>query len=643
MRIRLIVLSVALASPAAAQDDTMPDFDMGDEAVPAPAPTQGFSGLEPPGSRDHIWVLWQLRRQMLAEGKNEMAEKKLGELLEARLDLGLRNASPLAHGLLAEAWSAAKAGNPKRAFALARSAEALAPDIPEPNLTLARLAVSGDIQPGVALGEALKGVRKTLLHPLRLRRLAGEATLRTLAAVLLTIAVFTLMLWARYGRLLQHDLHDLLPRGSSSRQAMILLLMLALAPPLLGLPIGAVVVLWLVALFGYQRSGERAVSILAVAALATLPWTLRSADRFFVARGGPVEDLFLASEDMVDDFVLEELAKAASGKSPDADVVFVVGLAEKRTGRLYRAEERLKQAFELSGRRYAEAQVVLGNVYLASNRLDEAKTAYESALALAPQSAAAHFNLSKLLHAKGGDDAAVSRSALAALAIDEDRIERFQQHQITALNRYVIDDGLPRKRMFARLLGPASGADTLGPTVWPHVGGTVRVGDAPMLGGIVGLLMLLVWALRSRFSFAAACTRCGDFVCTRCHSGISRTGNCRNCYDVFHRAERVEPRERQRREVAVRAFKRRRKTLSLLLTLVLTGSGHFLVGRALRGLVFSLAFFIFLTSVVAWEGILRPTTPAFPGLPVGQLSVVGVGFGVVYLLALLDIRVEETR
>ena len=81
----------------------------------------------------------------------------------------------------------------------------------------------------------------------------------------------------------------------------------------------------------------------------------------------------------------------------------------------------------------------------------------------------------------------------------------------------------------------------------------------------------------------------------------------------------------------------------MLLTLGLTGSGHLLVGRPLRGAAFLMAFFLFVGSLVAWEGILRPTTPAFPGFPVGQMAAVGVVFVVFYLLAVLDIRVEEDR
>lgn len=640
---RLIFILAALAPQAAAATNVVPDFDVGGEAVPSPVAPQGFSGLELPPSRDSIWVIWQLRQRLIREGRADLADKKLEELLAARLDLGLRNVSLLALGLLDEAWEAALAGDAPHAALLARTAEALAPDLPEPNLALARLAVMGDVQPGAALGEALKGARKTLLHPLRLHRLAGELALRLLAAILLVIAAFTISAWVRYGRLLQHDLRELLPRGASGRQALVLLGMLALSPPLLGLPPGATVALWLVALFGYQDAGERLLGLLSVCVLATLPWTLRVADRFLVEPGGVAETLYEASYDMADEGALERLTSAADGERPDPDMVFTLGLVNKRAGRLEQAAARLRQAFELSGQKLAEAQILLGNVYLAGNRLEEADTAYSRALALAPESAVANFNRAKLFQARGDADGEASAAMATALALDEHRIERFQQSQATALNRYVLDEPVPRRRLLARLFAPAKGVEALGPSLWPWIGGAVRPKDAPALGGILVLLMAVLWALRGRLVLASACVRCGDAVCVRCAPGISRTGNCARCYDVFHRAERVEPMNRQRRELAVRGYQRRRRTLSLVLTFLLTGTGHFLVGRVARGVAFSLAFFLFLGGVLAWEGILRPTTPSFPGFPVGQVAAQAVVFGVVYLLAILDIRVEERR
>ncbi len=637
----LLLLAALLPVRAAAQEEVEQDFDLAAEpAGPAPA-AQGFSGLETPAPKEHVWVVWQLRKQLLEQGKDALADKKVEELLQARVDHGLRNLSPLANGLLREAWDVAAKGQVDRAVALARVAETLAPDVPEPNLALARLHVTGRLQIGSALGEALKGLRKVFLHPLRVRRLVGEVVLRLLLAFLLTVGLFAVVLWVRYGRMLGHDIQDLLPAGASAAQAGVLLALAALAPLLLGLPVAATVVLWLVALFGYQRGTERLLSLLTVAALASLPWTLRGADRFLRHTGDVGEALFLANHDLADAATLRKLEDLVEGGKADAEVLFTAGLVDKREGRLYRAEERLKAAFEKSGRRLSAALVNLGNVYLAGNRLSEAAQAYDRAAELAPGLASVHFNRSKLYQARGDAEDKVSRALTTALALDEARVEAFQQHQVTSLNRYVLDETLSRGRILARLLQAPRGTETLGPFLWPLLAGGIRPGDAPMLGGIGLVLLVLMWLLQGRLRFASPCGRCGAPVCVRCSPGIGRTGNCTDCYDVFHRAERVQPRDRQRRELAVRAFKSRRRSSSMLLTLALTGAGHLLVGRPLRGAAFLVVFFLFVSSLVAWEGLLRPLSPAFPGFPTGQIAASGVVFVVFYLLAILDIRVED--
>jgi len=114
-----------------------------------------------------------------------------------------------------------------------------------------------------------------------------------------------------------------------------------------------------------------------------------------------------------------------------------------------------------------------------------------------------------------------------------------------------------------------------------------------------------------------------------------------DCYSVYHRSERVQPRVRQSREMAVRRYRARRRGLALGLTFILTGAGHLLAGRALRGAFFLLCFLTFAGLGLAWNGILRPVAPATLDPDLGRMVAAALVFGVVYLLAILDIRVEE--
>jgi hypothetical protein len=279
-------------------------------------------------------------------------------------------------------------------------------------------------------------------------------------------------------------------------------------------------------------------------------------------------------------------------------------------------------------------------VQLANNRLDEAEATFEKAIGRAPGLASAHFGLARVRQAHGGDEDSVTSGIEAALALDEPLIEDFQAYQSTGLNRFVIDETIPPMAVIARLLrDPAP--PTLGPALLPLLAGDWPKGRLPLVGGGALILMLAMWALRSRVRFASRCVKCGGPVCARCHPLVGRTEHCNDCYLAYHRSERITPIERQQQERAVRRHRGRERSLSLILTLVATGAGHMLSGRALRGAAFLFMFFGFLGLFVAWQGILRLATPAFPGVPVAGMAAAGVLYVVIYVLAILDIRVEE--
>lgn len=615
----------------------------------------GFAGLTVPAPPENVSLAWQLRKRLLAKGDPETAAKKLEEIEELRIDLGAVDLSRLAQALLAEANDlvAVREGEPAhkgalpvriaQAIKLAQAAERIAPRLPDPHFAQARFHRMAGPDLGPMASQAAKGVRKTLRHPLRLAWLGGEIAVRALVALLITFALFLVFLWVRYAGGMRHDLGDLLPKGMSPRQAGIVLAVLAATPSLVGLPWAAVLALWLAAPFGYQRFGERIVSILGLALVATLPWTLPTFDRALHLRGGVGEALYDASYEFPTDATVQALEAALVEAPDDVWVLHGLGLIEKRQGKLYKAEERLKAGLAAVGRRNqakAALHVNLGAVHVARNQITAAEASFDEAISANPLSASAHYGLAKALQVKGDEDDQVRTSINDAVRFDEPRIEFAQQYVTEGLNRFVIDEPIPASAVLARMFRDPP-PPALGPAVLPLLMGDTPRSRLPLGGAVLLGVLLFIWVLRSRLRLATHCVKCGGPVCLRCHEGIGRTGHCHDCYLAFHRTERITPRDRQRQELAVRRYRGRRRTLSLLLTLVATGSGHLLAGRALRGGVFLFAFFGFLSLIGAWQGVIRPAVPAHPGLPIAGLGAATVVFLLVYVLAILDIRVEE--
>lgn len=601
---------------------------------------EDFTGLTAPPPTQNVSLAWQLRKRLLKRGDTQRAADKLKEMEELRLDLGSLNLTVFAQALLAEA-SAAESG--ARALELAKWAEAWAPDLPDPHFAQARVHLAQGPEVGKLIGQSLKGARKTLTHPLRLAWLTGEVALRAMAALVLTLAVFLAFQWVRYAGVMRHDLGDLLPKGISPRQAGVLLALLAAAPWLTGLPLIASLTVIIAGPFGYQRTGERVVSMIAVAVLATLPWTLPALDRALHWQGGVAESLYRASYDLPSKGLTERLEAAVSTDDSPVWAMHALALIEKRQGKLYKAEERINAALKVASSDHPARPALLinlGVVQLAQNRVANAEATLVAAAKANPQSAAAHFDLAQVRQLRGGDEGQVTRGLDVALTLDEARVEEFQRLQGMGLNRFALDEPIPNSALFAHILKDRPAPTLAGAVLPPLLGGRPAKG-LPMIGGGLLLFLLALTVVRGRLRLATQCVKCGGPVCVRCHPDIGRIVHCHDCYLAFHRSERVYPQDRQRQELAVRRRQARERSLSLLLTVVATGAGHLLSGRALRGGAFLFSFFTFLGLAGVWQGILRPIAPASPGLPVVGLTAASIVFLILYVLAILDIRVDE--
>ncbi len=660
-RFALLIMLIGQATPAFAQGGVGGVGGVGDVGGGGNTDDGGFAGLDVPAPPENLSLAWQLRKRLLAKGDAETAAKKLEEIEELRIDLGAIDLSRFAQALLAEAndlVAAPKAGEDGKAkpgkrgsphvrtaqaLALAQAAERIAPRLPDPHFAQARFHRLAGPDIGAMASQVAKGVRKSFRHPLRLAWLGGEAALRAIVALLLTLSLFLVFQWFRYAGGMRHDLGDLMPSGMSPRQAGFVLAVLAVTPILAGLPFAAVLAIWLIAPFGYQRFGERVLSLLAVAVVATLPLTLPTFDRALHLRGGVGQALYNASYEFPTDATHAELVAAVKKDPKDLWPLHGLALIQKRQGKLYKAEEWLQAALLVAGsgsKDRGALLVNLGAVQVARNRIKEAESSYDEAIQVDPRLGSAHYGLAKVLQIKGDEDDQVQASTHYALTVDEARIEAFQQHQSDGLNRFVLDEPIPASAVFARMFRDPP-PPALGPAILPALLGGTPESRLPLGGAAMLLGLLVFWALSSRLNLATHCVKCGGPVCTRCHEGIGRTGHCHDCYLAFHRTERILPQDRQRQELAVRRYKVRRRSASLLLTLVATGSGHMLSGRALRGGVFLFAFFVFCSFMAAWQGVIRPEMPAAPGFPVAGLGSAGLLFLVIYVLAILDIRVEE--
>jgi len=124
-----------------------------------------------------------------------------------------------------------------------------------------------------------------------------------------------------------------------------------------------------------------------------------------VALGGALDDRKLYPE------AKPHLVRAQSLAPDDAAVLAELAVAEEGLGETQQAEAHARRALERSAGD-ATASLVLGSIALESERYPEARDALLAALAAAPSSTKAHYQLS-LVYARLGDEASARANLLA--------------------------------------------------------------------------------------------------------------------------------------------------------------------------------------------------------------------------------------
>ncbi len=613
---------------------------------PSPTPSAASEARLPPAERARRIVpvsttyaqlmrRWAERRDALRDGDPARADAAVEKLLAARRELGIENLVPLA---LAEARAVSRAlASDLTAEAVAHGelAVALAPDLPDAHLALARARLAE--APGRP-APALAALRDTALAAARdpqTRRafLADVLAAALAAAVTCAIAVLVLLL-ARRLPLLVHDFHHLpLVRGTARVQAAFVAIVLLAAPLAFG--VGPYITLAVLALaaWPYLARAERAVATAALAALLAVPWASGAAARATAWTGTLAERIQAVEHGAASDDDAAAL-EAAAGAPAQAAVHAALGRHAKRRGDLATALRHYRAAAE-ADERAPELSVNLGNALFLADDLEGARAAY---LAASDRAAgdplvlgAANYGLSKL-YLRTAD---MERSAVAREKAEAQAGAFLRAHGSDddfSANRWLVDLPVPEARL-AALANADGAAGRVRAWTEARLAGALPRAALPWAG--VGLLaaLWLLSALVPRLGPARACEGCGGPACRRC--GPASEVRCGQCVNAFERRGLVDARDRLRKEAQVRRHARVSALSARILALVGGGAGQLWSGAPVRGALLLLAL-LFLGFVIwFWRGALPPPQ-ATPWVLAGKLAVAAPLALLVWGLAVRD-------
>ena len=209
-------------------------------------------------------------------------------------------------------------------------------------------------------------------------------------------------------------------------------------------------------LWGYATKREKQFILVFLIVLVYLPFFLRSSSSFL--DGEPSDIILEMNQVNHEDWGKreEEKLRAWLVTHPgDSEVLFSLGLVEKRQGHYLEAEEYYRRAIQQDPR-FSEAFSNLGNVYLARKQTSSAIASYQQANDIHPNRGAYYYNLYRAYAQETFLSGKTDRAFQRARQLDPQLVDYYTNidspNRPPNFNRLVIDEVLTPQRLWKRFL-----------------------------------------------------------------------------------------------------------------------------------------------------------------------------------------------
>lgn len=599
----ILLVLLTLPSTAFAQRDDALEAMLKDAkldvSVPDPAPV-------PPSSVSpvNLQVHWKLWKELAKDGKAGADELKALE--HDGRSLGYLNQIPQA---LAVAAIASQQPNAEVGHEMYQGAIRLAPDLPYPYLAQARYGFArntGSLRHWVV--PLIDGFERAWAWPDT--RFAWLLKLLLYANIALALAAFSFVIGQtiRHFGIVAYDIARALPRGFSSNQTVVLLLLAVAVPGLVLRSMLASILVLLVLLSLTQNLRERVVSgllLVWIAMLPTLDSTSDSLASFFASKS---RDFMLAQYTQCDAGCIENLDMWVA-KDPEDEVALYSRLyAGFRTGQkteLRRIVETVEGA-EFSPTIRGSFQNLAGASYIALGEAGSSLDLLEKARADRSLRGAPAFNLVRAYQIQ--DDVEKSSWAFKEAAqLNLEMVSLYIGFSRRDVNSYLVATPLNLNVFWNYHLEQERTSRSVFSPWWTAVAGpkfTLELA-LPAAGGSL-LILVLITLVRLKRKNSTPCPRCGmardpgDDHTTGAHA------YCLPCYRTFVTGAGLDYHARVYNETILGRRERLNGFLRRALTLLIPGSGHHLAGRAVLGLALTTSLALGALFIYNPMGVVRP-------------------------------------
>ena len=527
------------------------------------------------------------------------------------------------------------AGQRGRARDAFTAATRLDPDLPEPRWARLSLAASsrewGDFFP-----ELLGALGATFADGESRRVVLVSVVLILLFTVSAAALAAILVLLARYGPRLVHDLRESADGILHGRVTGLAVAAFLVAPLLLSLDVLWLALFLFVLLFGYASTRQKLATSAALAlSMLLVPALDRVAYDLSITSSPILRAAEALAESRYDQRVLDNLEAAKNILPDDVDIRFLLG-------RLYQALGQNDRAIaEYSGGSLVAPSdirclVNRGNIRFVDGDLGSAQDDYQEALKRDGRSIAARYNLA-LLYAETFRTSEAAQTLQEARALDARTVQRFQEAptlvKVVSLGFTPEEARRKIERMendsrTRRLLGHYR-SHRLGEGLGlPHI----AKGSAPADFGVplfwavpvaIGAAFFLDRSRKQGRGYASECQKCGRPFCRLCKPPGENALLCSQCVHVYLKKDGVAIETKLQKLEDVRRRQSFEERMRLVLNSLLPGSAAFLDSRLTAAAVpfglfaFGALFFLLRDALVTLP---RPTLAA--GAPGASFALI---------------------
>lgn len=543
------------------------------------------------------------------EGAKEppfLSAKELDQLYQVKLDRGIRNAPLLSFLLIRQSRQNRSAGQSDLAVESANYAVKFSPDLPEPYFELSRaLWHQNPVQVQKPLIQLWRGqLARFRYYPTALQFFYNVFYVLG-NALLMTFIVFGIVILVKYLPLYFYDIRKNLNQEVSRLLINSLKIFLLFTPFFLRLDILWAILFYCILLWGFVTRRERQYIILFLIVLVYVPFFLRSSSAFL---DGMPSDIILelngANYANWDRGTEQRLRDWLSTHPDDSEVIFTLGLLEKRENRYGQAEEDYRKAIQISPR-FSEAFCNLGNVYFARKQTDLAVASYQQAIGLSPEQGAYYYNLYRAYSQETFFSGKIDPAFQRARQLDPKLVEYYTSIDTPPnMNRLIVDMVLSPQMLWERFLNQFIGRE----------GGLFRLFKAwfekvpsriPFLIPLffLGFLVGMSKYVRTR-RFLTPCPVCGSPTHRFYLGNTDEEYICFNCYRIYIQKERLHPKIAEKKSLQVEQYQKQNQFLGKFLSFFFIGFQDLWGERLLKGLFFLFVFFIFILKFVYWNGVI---------------------------------------